>query len=208
MTLLHHAAVSRQENFFIRVPHMGILNRVFTKAWELLRTQTLLEEKYKGIQLPTEIPTILALDEKLDARENDTYPTAKPIDSQELALLQNLFAMMLKNRESTVSIRLKDFLAMAGAGPVNRKTDVGSALGLLSRLGRLYYQPEGRPGELPAGTFYSVVMLSSLEEDEDGGTIELYSWYAKKLLEADPDVDPDKYLPIPEDRITDRTRAA
>lgn len=188
-----------------------LLDRTFTKAWELLRTQTHLEEKYKAIQLPTEIPTILTLDKKLDAQTNGKAgpdPAAKPIDSQELALLQALFAMMLRNRESTASIRLKDFLAMADAESVDRKTDVSSALGLLSRLGRFYYQPEGRPGELPAGTFYSIVLLSSLEEDEDGGTIELYSWYAKTLLEADPGIDPDKYLPIPDDRITDQTRPA
>lgn len=188
-----------------------LLNRTFTKAWELLRTQTLLDEKYKGIQLPTEIPTILSLDKKLDAQTNEKAgpdSAANPIDSQELALLQALFAMMLRNRESTATIRLKDFLAMAGAESVDRKTDVSSALGLLSRLGRFYYQPEGRPGELPAGTFYSIVLLSSLEEDEGGGTIELYSWYAKTLLEANPDADPEKYLPIPEDRITDQTRPA
>lgn len=109
---------------------------------------------------------------------------------------------MLRNRDSTASIRLEDFLTMAGTESIDRKTDISSALGLLSGLGRFYYQPEDRPG-----VFYSIVMLSSLEEDEDGGTIDLHSWYAKTLLEADPDIDPDKYLPIPEDRITDQTCA-
>lgn len=122
--------------------------------------------------------------------------------NQELALLQALFALILKNRESTASIRLKDFLVMAGTESVDRKTDISFALGLLSGLGRFYYQPEDRPG-----VFYNIVMLSSLKEDEDGGTIDLHSWYAKKLLEADPDMDPDKYLPIPEDQITDQTCA-
>lgn len=38
-----------------------ILRRAFTKAWELLRTQTCLTEKYKDNQLPTVIPTISML---------------------------------------------------------------------------------------------------------------------------------------------------
>lgn len=47
-----------------------ILNRVFSKAWELLRTQTHLEEKYEGIQLPTEIPTVSKLGKKLEIPKN------------------------------------------------------------------------------------------------------------------------------------------
>ena len=42
-----------------------ILRRTFTKAWELLRTQTHLEEAYPGIQLPTAIPTMSRLGEVL-----------------------------------------------------------------------------------------------------------------------------------------------
>lgn len=39
-----------------------LLRRAFEKAWELLHTQTRLEEVYKNIQLPTKIPTAGTLD--------------------------------------------------------------------------------------------------------------------------------------------------
>ena len=39
-----------------------LLKRVFTKTWELLQTQTILTERYDGIQFPTEIPTYSKLE--------------------------------------------------------------------------------------------------------------------------------------------------
>lgn len=42
-----------------------ILKRTFSKAWELLRTQTRLTETYKNIQIPTIIPTMSMLDDVL-----------------------------------------------------------------------------------------------------------------------------------------------
>lgn len=39
-----------------------MLNRAFTKAWELLRTQTRLTEVYKDIQIPDKVPTMGNLD--------------------------------------------------------------------------------------------------------------------------------------------------
>lgn len=188
-----------------------LLDRTFTKAWELLRTQTILVEKYKGIQLPTEIPTILSLDKKLDAQTNEKAgpdPAANPIDGQELALLQALVGSMLRSRKYTATIRLKEFLGMAGIEPVDQKTDVNSALGLLTRLGQLYYFPDGLPTKHHLGSFCTILSYTYLKEDVDGADIFLHSTYAEELLKTDPDGDPDKYLPIPEDQITDRIRAA
>lgn len=39
-----------------------LLKRVFTKAWQLLKTQTILTEKYKNIKFPDAIPTKSTLD--------------------------------------------------------------------------------------------------------------------------------------------------
>lgn len=188
-----------------------LLKRTFSTAWELLRTQTHLEEKYKGIQLPTEIPTILTMDKKLNAQTNEKAgpdSAANPIDSQELALLQALVGSMLRNRKYTATIRLKEFLDMAGIKPVDQKTDVGSALGLLARLGQLYYFPDGLPTKHHLGSFCSILACTCLAEDKDGAEIHLHSTYVEDLLEKDPDVDPELHLPIPEDKITDRIRPA
>lgn len=188
-----------------------LLKRTFSKAWELLRTQTILVEKYKGIQLPTEIPTILSLDKKLDAQTNEKAgpdSATNPIDGQELALLQTLVGSMLRNRKYTATIKLKEFLDMAGIESVDQKTDVDSALGLLARLGQLYYFPDGLPTKHHLGSFCNILACTCLAEDEDGAEIHLHSTYAEDLLEEDPDVDPELHLPIPVDKITDRIRAA
>lgn len=184
-----------------------LLKRTFSKAWELLRTQTDLEEKYKDIRLPTETPTILTLDEKLNVQKGaGPDPDSKPIDSRELALLQTLVGSMLRNRKYTATIRLDEFLAMAGIKPVDKKTDISSALDLLLRLGQLYYFPDGLPTKDHLRSFCSILTYTCLAEDEDGAVINLISTYAEDLLKADPDIDPDKYLPIPEDRIADWSR--
>lgn len=43
-----------------------ILRRAFTKAWQLLKTQTELQDNYKNIQFPTAIPTSSTLDMKFE----------------------------------------------------------------------------------------------------------------------------------------------
>lgn len=59
-----------------------ILRRTFSKAWELLRTQTRLTETYKNIQLPTAIPTMSMLDDVLrfphDGKIKDGEDAADP----------------------------------------------------------------------------------------------------------------------------------
>ena len=44
----------------------AILKRTFGKAWELLLTQTLVTEAYKGIRIPDTIPTFARLDEVIE----------------------------------------------------------------------------------------------------------------------------------------------
>lgn len=51
-----------------------ILRRAFTKAWQLLKTQTELQDRYKNIQLPTAIPSIRSLDNLIEFPHEGKIP--------------------------------------------------------------------------------------------------------------------------------------
>ena len=54
-----------------------ILRRAFTKAWQLLKTQTELQDHYKNIQFPTAIPTSSSLDMKIEFPHEGKIPDHK-----------------------------------------------------------------------------------------------------------------------------------